>query len=108
MSDRAQPVTRRTVLRTAGAAAATAVGLGGVAAADLEPQDCATVTEDSTLYDGACPLGDAVDEISEGSEVQVLDLCTDSDGNEWAQVASNSTGLIGPWMTESHLMETTC
>jgi hypothetical protein len=74
------PVTRRTVLRTTGGALAVGVGAAGTATAGTR----AYAVREVDVRD-AC-AGDVIGTVSEDAEGDVLDSCTDSDGNGWVYV----------------------
>lgn len=96
---------RRTVLRTTGAALGGVVGGAGVAAADhFSTGDCVVVAVDSTpYYTQACPLGDRDGFLDLGTEGDVGDTCTDSDGGDWVKFVNSENVYESGWVWHDDL-----
>lgn len=105
MSPTDAATTRRSVLRTTGAAAVAATTLAGVAAAsDFQPGGC--VVADGS--DGYAPVLDACgsdiydDRIRNGESGTVEEVCRSVEGDEYAYVTWDSASPDG-WVLERDL-----
>lgn len=82
MLDNSTTVSKRALLKAAGVAAAGSVGVIGSAAA---APGCVVATTRANAYNN-CPGGNHVWYVEEGSTGFINRTCTDTYGNEWAEV----------------------
>jgi len=102
MSRTESTVTRRTALQAIGTVGG--VALAGVASAGhLEEGDCAVTTAEVWMYEQACPAENYQQTVEEGTYGQVFDLCTNSDGEEWAYFSPDSTFIPAGWVRARYL-----
>lgn len=85
MSNENQQLTRRAVLRAAGASIAASAGLVGSAGA---APGCVVTTTRANAYND-CPGSNYVWYVEEGSTGFVNRTCTDRNGDEWLEVTWN-------------------